>query len=152
MEFFSLPFFSIFFWLLGFWLLGFLAISASWLLGFLASWLLGFLAFRFLVGLWWLFGFGFSHPLDFQFLFSRGRFDFCGGFWRLWLFASSAFLVPRQVFWLCILSLVFGFRFRHHQHHQFLLISIITSSNIMGASPPTHPLLFRLFQSNCTPI
>ena len=37
-----------------------------WLLGFSASWLLGFLAFRLLVGLcgfWWLFGFGFSHPL-----------------------------------------------------------------------------------------
>ena len=57
-------------------LLGF---SASWLFGFLAFRLLGFLAFWLLVGLlgflafldgvrglWWLFGFGFSHPLRTQ--------------------------------------------------------------------------------------
>ena len=63
---------------LAFWLLGF---SASWLLGLLAFWLLGFLAFRLLVGLcglWWLFGFGFSHPLHSQFLFGRWRFGLCG--------------------------------------------------------------------------
>ena len=48
-------------------LLGFLAFR---LLGFSASWLLAFLAFQLLVGLrgfWWLFGFGFSHPLHSQF-------------------------------------------------------------------------------------
>ena len=88
---------------------------ASWLFGFLASWLFGFLAF-------WLLG-----------------------FWAFgWLVASSAFPVPlRQVaFWLlrfslvyaafggfgfshpgvCTLSLVFGFGFPHHEHHQFLPI------------------------------
>ena len=76
--------FSLFFslsasWLLGFlasWLFGFLAswllgFAASWLLGFLACWLLGFWGSRLFVGLcgfWWLFGFGFSHPLLSQFL------------------------------------------------------------------------------------
>ena len=118
-------FFAFRFWLLrflAFLLLGFLA---SWLFGFLAFWLLGFWAFRLFVGLcsfWWLFGFGFSHPLHSQFLFGRWRFGFCvyaafggfgfshpllsqflsGLFWLLhpfigfwiWLPASSASPVP----------------------------------------------------------
>ena len=66
-----------------------------WLLGFLAFWLLGFWTFRLVVGscgFWWLFGFGFSHPLLSQ--------------------------VPLLAFWL-LHPLVFGFCFPHHQHHQF---------------------------------
>ena len=107
------------------WLLGF---SASWLLGFLASRLLGFSASC------WFMRFHFSPLLHSQFLFGRWRFDICGfslvyaafgGFWRLWLFASSAFPVPLRAFWLL---------------HPF-----ISSSNIMGGlPPPTHPLLVRL--------
>ena len=77
------PFFlgGILFYAFGFlasWLFGFLA---SWLFGFLAFWVLGFWVFQLFVGLcgfWWLFGFGFSHPLHSQFLFGRWRFGFCG--------------------------------------------------------------------------
>ena len=122
-------FFRFCFPLLASWLLGFLA---SWLFGFLASWLFGFpllgfsgflLVYAAFGGFWWLFGFGLSHPLHSQFLFGRWHFGFCvyaafGGFWRLWLFASSAFTVPLWAFWFCTLSLVFGFVFPHHQHHQ----------------------------------
>ena len=83
---------------------------------FFRFWLLGFLTFRLLVGLcgfWWLFGFGFSHPLHSQFLFGRWRFGFCG--FSL-VYAASQFLSGR--FGFCTLSLVFGFGFPHHQHHQ----------------------------------
>ena len=78
------------------WLFGFLAFR---LLGFLVFRLLGFLAFWLLVGLrgfWWLFGFGFSHHLHSP-VQTKWRLQlFAGlcGFWRLWLFASSAFPVP----------------------------------------------------------
>ena len=114
--------------LLASWLLGILfGFLTSWLFGFLASWFFGFLAFRFFVGFcgfWWLFGFGFSHPLHctdpFEtpvsatislklWLRSRSALTrlrqvafwlsrLCG-FWRLWLFASSAFTVPLWAFW-----------------------------------------------------
>ena len=123
-------------WLLGFsasWLLGFLA---SRLLGFLASRLLGFSAFCWFRRFWWLFGFGFSHPLHSQFLFGRWRFGFCvyaafGG-----LFASSAFTVPLWAFW---------------QLHPFigfwiwlpLFESTLLQKSSCGAAPPTHALLFR---------
>ena len=54
----------------------FFSLVASLIFGFLAFWLLGFLSFRLvgLCGFWWLFGFGFSHPLLSQFL--SGLFGF----------------------------------------------------------------------------
>ena len=106
--------FFFFFGLLGFlasWLVGFLA---SWLFGFLASWLFRLLAsglFGFLV-VYAAFG-GFlalafrilcipssssaGGALAFAFMRLSAAF---GGFWRLWLFASSAFTVPLWPFWL----------------------------------------------------
>ena len=136
-------------WLLGFlasWLLGFLpswllVFSACWLLGFWASGLFGFLGFS--AFCWFmrlLVAFGFSHPLHSQFLFGW-RFGFCG-FW--WLLAALAFRILRAF-------LAFA------PFHWFLdlasrIISITTTlfeSSLLrtswGGTPPTHPLLFRLF-------
>ena len=73
----------------------------------------------------WAFGFLASHPR----------------FWRLWLFASSAFPVPLRALWLWFLA---------------SRIISITSSSLFESSllrtswggrppPPTHPLLFSLF-------
>ena len=161
-------------WLLGFLAFRLLGFSASWLfgfvasrlLGFLASWLfgflasrllgfsafglLGFLAFRLLVGLcgfWWLFGFGFSHPLHLSLSCVLASAAFR---WFMWLLVASAFCI------LCFLTsspgcLVFA------PVHWFLALAprilSITSSSLFessllrtswGASPPIPPLLFRL--------
>ena len=128
-----------YFLLFRFWFLGFLAFR---LLGFLVFWLFGFLAFRLLIGLcgfWWLFGFGFRIV---AFWLLRLFAGLCG-FW--WLDFLHPLLSHSGLFGFCTL-LVFGFGFPHPQHHQFLPIWIITSSNIMGGPPPTTPaLLFWLF-------
>ena len=134
-------------WLLGFlasWLLGFLA---SGLLGFFASWLFGFLASG-LFGFSAFCAFGFSHPLYSQFLFGRWRFGFCGffaglcGFWRLWLFASSAFTVPLWApfhWFLDLASRIISIT------SSALFESSLLRTSWGGRPPPTHPLLFRLF-------
>ena len=99
------------------------ALLESW-----AFWLLGFLAFRLLVGLcgfWWLFGFGFSHPLRSS-SSSAGRVLWFMQLLAAWLFASSAFqfLFGRSRFGFCGFSLVYaafgGFGFSHPLLSQFL--------------------------------
>ena len=96
-----------------FWLLGF---SASWLFGFLVFRPLGFLAFWLLVGLrgfWWLFGFGFSHPLH-----SR----FKPGLQLVYAaFGDFGFSHPLLSQFLSG-SLVLSFGFPHPRHHQCLPI------------------------------
>ena len=100
---------------LAFWLLGFLAFRR---LGFLAFWLLGFWAFR-------LFG-GFL-ALAFRILCIPSSFSGGGvlAFVFMRLLAALAFCIlcfhssSLGFFGSCTLSLVFGFGFPHHQHHQF---------------------------------
>ena len=142
------------FWLFGFlafWLLGFLAFR---LLGFLAFWLLGFSAS-------WLFGFllvyaafGGFLALAFRILCipsssSRWRFGFCC-FWRLWLFASSAFPVPLRAFWL--LHPFIGFWIWLPASSASPVFSLFESSLLRtswGGKPPPNPPATLTCESRC---
>ena len=131
-------------------------LSASWLLCFLASRLLGFRLLVGLCGFWWLFGFGFPHPLHSSSSPAGGVFGFC---WFILLLVALAFRI------LCFPSSSPGF-LAFAPFHRFLALASrilsITSSSLFESSLlrtswggllfPTPPLLFRFLQRcNCTP-
>ena len=102
-----------------FWLLGFLA---SRLLGFSASGLFGFLLVLVVFWLWLFASSAFPVPLRQVAFYLFGFSLVCAAFGG---FGFSNPLLSQFLSGLlgfCTLSLVFGFGFPHHQHHQFLPI------------------------------